>query len=152
MIVQLEVLDDATEPGCYLVEACEYPAANPNARSYQIFQLAENGTWQEGRHPSRKDMIVCGWHGPVALDDLEAFDDPSAVGYYVVLLQPWPGQSPHVKEMRVCIWRNNQWFDQYGWAAQYGNVLGWLGPFPLLRVELPWMRMHEKQEAESIGL
>ena len=149
---QLEVLEDPTVAGNYMVEVCEYPVANKDARAYQLFRLDDRAQWHEQRHPARADMIVHGWHGPIALDDLEAFDDPTEMGYYVVLLQPWPGQSPNVKEMRVCIWRRGAWYDQYGWAKQYGNVLGWGGPFPLLRVELPWMRQHEREEAEDIGL
>lgn len=154
MTLQLEVLDDPTEPGSYMVEVCEYPTARADARAYHVFRLDEEGSWHEQRHPARKDMIVYGWHGPLDIDQLESLDDPTQLGYYVVLLQPWPGKhgAPHFKELRVCIWRRGAWYDQYGWAKQYGNVLGWLGPFPMLQVELPWRRMHEKEEAEDIGL
>ena len=152
MTIQLEVLDDPVEPGFYIVEVCEYPAANADRRAYQLFRLDDKAQWHEQRHPARKEMIVYGWHGPLVLADMESLDDPTQVGYYAVWLQPWPGQSPHFKEMRVCIWRRGAWYDQYGWAKQYGNVLGWVGPFPMLRAELPWLRMHEKEEAEDIGL
>lgn len=154
MTVQLEVLDDPTEPGLYMVEVCEYPTANAAARAYQLFRLDEHGNWHEQRHPARKEMIVYGWHGPLDAGNLEALDDPTQVGYYVVLLQPYPGPhaAPHFKELRVCIWRRDTWYDQYGWAKQHGNVLGWYGPFPMLRVELPWLRMHEQEEAGDIGL
>lgn len=152
MTIQLEVLDDPVEPGHYIVEVCEYPTANAAARSYRVFRLDDSGQWQEQRHPARSETIVYGWHGPLSLNDMESLDDPTQVGYYVVWLQPWPGQSPHFKELRVCIWRRGAWYDCYGWAQQYGNVLGWVGPFPMLRVELPWIRQHEKEEAEDIGI
>lgn len=152
MTIQLEVLDDPVEPGFYVVEVCEYPAANADRRAYHVFQLDECGEWHEQRHPARKEMVVYGWHGPLALADMESLDDPTQVGYYVAWLQPWPSQSPHIKEMRVCIWRRGAWYDQYGWAKQYGNVLGWIGPFPMLRGDLPWLRMHEQEEAGDIGL
>lgn len=151
-IEQLEVLDDPVEPGSYIVEVCEYPTARSDARAYHIYRFDDRAQWHEQRHPARKEMIVYGWHGPLVLADMESLDDPTQVGYYAVWLQPWPGQSPHFKEMRVCIWRRGAWYDQYGWAKQYGNVLGWVGPFPMLRAELPWLRMHEKEEAEDIGL
>lgn len=153
MTVQLEVLDDPSAPGFYMVEVCDYPTANHNTRSYHVFQFdGHYFEWCEGRHPSRKNMIVYGWHGPIELDQLETLDDPTATGYYVVLLQPWPGQSPHYKKLEVCIWRRGAWYDKYGWAKQYGNILGWLGPFPMLQVDVPWVRQNEKEEAEDIGL
>lgn len=154
MTVQLEVLEDPTEPGFYMIEVCEYPQARADARSYHVFQLDEGGEWRERNHPARKEMVVYGWHGPLDVAQLESLEDPTELGYYAVLLQPWPGQygNPAYKEMRVCIWRRGAWYDQYGWAKQYGNVLGWLGPFPMLQVELPWLRMHEQEEAAEIGL
>lgn len=152
MTIQLEVLDDPVEPGFYMVEVCEYPTANLYGRAYQVFYLDDAAQWHEQRHPARAEMVVHGWYGPIAFDDMEALDDPTEMGYYVAWLQPWPKQTPEHKELRVCIWRRGQWYDAYGWAKQYGEVLGWLGPFPLLRVELPWVRQHEKEEAEEIGL
>lgn len=152
MTIQLEVLDDPTEPGYYIVEVCEFPTANADRREYHLFQLDEDGKWFEQRHPARKDMIVYGWHGPIAISDLEALEDPQQMGYYAVLLQPWPNQTPKFKEMRVCIWRRGAWYDRYGWSKQYGNVLGWAGPFPMLSVEPVWVKQHEKEEAEEIGL
>ena len=151
MTIQLEVLEDATEPGAYMVEVCEYPAANDQRRAYQVFRLDERNGWQERMHPARRESIIYGWYGPIQLDDLEALDDPSEMGYYVVLLQPWPGQTPKFKELRVCVWRRDAWHDQYGFAKQYGNVLGWVGPFPWL-VETHWLKQHEKELAEEIGL
>lgn len=152
MTIQLEVLDDPVEPGFYIVEVCEYPAANADRRAYHVFQLDECGEWHEQRHPARKEMVVYGWHGPLDVAQFESLEDPTETGYYAVWLQPWPGQTPHFKEMRVCIWRRGAWYDQYGWAKHYGNVLGWIGPFPMLRGDLPWLRKHEQEEAEEIGL
>lgn len=152
MTTLLEVLDDPTEPGHYLVEVCEFPTANPNRREYRVFQLDERAQWIEQKHPARAHMIVYGWHGPIALNDLEALDDPQQLGYYVVWLQPWPNQAPKTRELRVCIWRRGAWYDRYGWSKQYGNVLGWAGPFPMLSGEPAWLKQHEKEEAEEVGL
>lgn len=154
MTVQLEVLDDPVEPGPYIVEVCEYPTARADARAYHVYRFDERHGWLERLHAARTEAIVYGWHGPLLLDDLESLDDPTETGYYAVWLQPYPGKhaAPNFKEMRVCIWRRGAWYDQYGWAKQHGNVLGWLGPFPMLNVELPWKRQHEKEEAEDIGL
>lgn len=150
MTLYLEVLDDPTEHGYYVVEVCEYPAANKDARAYHVFQF--NGEWVDGKQPARNGMVVHAWFGPVQLDELEALEDPEKLGYYVVLLQPWPNTSPNAYRTEICIWRRGAWYDKYGWAKQYGNVLGWLGPLPMLRVELPWVRQHQKEEAEDIGL
>jgi len=151
MSVLLEVLDDPSKAGAYLVELCEYPAANPDARTYQVFRF-EEPSWVETQMPSRSAAVVHGWYGPLDAKQLESLDDPFEMGYYVVLLQPWPAQTPSYKRMEVCVWRRGTWYDKYGFAKQYGNVFGWIGPFPMLRVDLPWLRQHEKEEAEDIGL
>lgn len=153
-MIDLEALEEATEPGHYFVQLCEYPAANKRARAYQIYRLDERHGWWERMGGARKEAIIFGWHGPLRLEDMETFDDPTETGYYAVWLQPWPGKhaAPNFKEFRVCIWRRGAWHDQYGWAKQHGNVLGWIGPFPMLPIEVPWVKQNEKEEAEDIGL
>jgi len=158
-MIDLESLDDVTAEGFYFVQVCEYPAADAKRRAYQVYRFntdvgerfeATEG-WFEKLHGARAHAQVYGWFGPLHLGDMEVLDDPTEMGYYAVLLQPWPGQSPKFKEFRVCVWRRGVWHDQYGFAKQYGNVLGWVGPFPALPV-MPWMKLQEQQEAEDIGL
>lgn len=150
-MIELESLEDPSAPGTYLVQVCEYPAANKQMRAYQVYQFADNH-WQEQRGGARAHGVVYGHVGPLRAAQMESLDDPTEVGYYVVWMQPWPGQSPHLKQMRVCVWRRGVWHDQYGWAKEYGSVLGWLGPFPMLRPEPQWLLQHEAEEAAEIGL
>lgn len=151
MTVELEALEDANEPGVYLVQVCEYPAANKQMRAYQVYTLDDMMDWCQQRG-ARAHGIVYGWHGPLRAADTEVLDDPTETGYYAVWMQPWPAQTPKFKEMRVCVWRNDTWYDQYGWAKQYGNVLGWVGPFPMLPIEPQWLLQHEAEQAAEIGL
>lgn len=159
-MIELESLEDVSVEGFYFVQVCDYPTIAPKARANHVFrfnpglgeQFGQTEGWFEKLHGSRAYTRVYGWYGPLRLRDMEVLDDPSEMGYYAVLLQPWPNQSPKFKEFRVCVWRRNAWYDQYGWAKQYGNVLGWIGPFPMLPEAPPWLKQHEKEEAEDIGL
>ncbi|AHB12037.1 hypothetical protein Sano_17 [Xylella phage Sano] len=150
-MLELEALEDVTEAGFYIVQVCDYPTINSKRRAYHVFEFNDRFGWFETLHKSRTYTQIYGWYGPLSLNDMEVLDDPSEMGYYAVLLQPWPGQSPHYKQFRVCVWRRDAWHDQYGFAKQYGNVIGWLGPFPFLP-ETHWLKQHEKEEAEDIGL
>lgn len=150
-MIELEALDDVTEAGFYLVQVCEYPEANAKSRAYQVYEFNERHEWFEKLHGARAHAQVYGWHGPLHLGDMEVLDDPTEMGYYAVLLQPWPNQTPKYKQFRVCVWRRDAWHDQYGFAKQYGNVLGWIGPFQALPV-MHWLKQHEQEEAEDIGL
>lgn len=150
-MIELESLEDASEDGFYLVQVCEYPDADKKRRVYQVYRFNEQHEWFERLHGARTHAVIYGWHGPLRLANMEALDDPNEMGYYVVLLQPWPGQSPKFKEFRVCVWRRGAWYDQYGFAKQYGNVIAWAGPFQSLP-ETPWLAQHEREEAEDIGL
>lgn len=158
-MIDLESLDDVTEDGFYLVQVCEYPEASPKARAYQVYRFntwvgdsfkATEG-WFERLHGARAHALVYGWHGPLDVRDMESLDDPTEMGYYAVWLQPWPNQTPKYKQFAVCVWRRGAWYDQYGYAKQYGNVLGWVGPFQDLPV-MHWLKQHEQEEAEDIGL
>lgn len=150
-MIELEALDDVTEAGHYMVQVCEYPAADAKRRTYQVFQFNDQYEWWEKLHGARSHAVVYGWHGPLRLKNMEPLEDPTETGYYAVLLQPFPGQTPKFKQFRVCVWRRGAWYDQYGFAKQYGNVLAWAGPFPELPVT-HWLAQHEKEEAEDIGL
>jgi hypothetical protein len=149
---QLEVLEDPKTPGFYMVQRHPYPGINANSVEYVVDEFKARVGFISQLHPSLKQCVVDGWFGPIAHDDLDIFDTPTEEGYYVGLLQPWPNQSPTYHKLEVLVWRRGNWYDKYGWAKQYGNVYGWIGPFPMLVPAQPWVAQHEKELAEEIGL
>ena len=151
-MLQLEPLDDPIQPGLYVVEVCQYPKANADSRAYRLFEFDPVKKWTDPKYPRGYDPVIYAWYGPIEASKMEPIFDPEEMGYYAVHLQPWPRESPQYTELNFCVWRRGAWYDVYGWAKQYGNVLGWLGPFPLLPVEMPWLQQHEKELAEEIGL